>query len=96
MCPARAHRAKFGRVAEHFAERDFRLDDAGVSALLAVDDQAAPAIQVAGDVADEVFGRGDDDFHDRLEQRHAGLVGQASLKAIWPANSKAICELSTW
>ena len=53
--PAGAHRAEFGGVAEHFAQRDFGFDDAGVAALVAVDDEAAAAVEIAGHVADEFF-----------------------------------------
>src|SRR5690606_21194597 len=71
---AGGHRAKLGGVTEHLAQRHFGFDDAGVTTLVRIDDHTAAAVEVTGDVADELFRRRDDDLHDRLQQRHAGLA----------------------
>src|SRR6266853_2034515 len=71
---ALAHRAQGRRIPEHLGERHRRRDDLRVGALRHAENLAAPARQVAHDVADVVGGRDDLDRHDRLEQDQLRLV----------------------
>src|SRR5689334_8767887 len=72
--PAR-HRAEIGRVAEHLRHRHGGLDDLLAAALrLGALDLAAPAVQVADDVAHVLVGNRHADGHDRLEEDGTALL----------------------
>src|SRR5438093_8175717 len=67
-------RAQIGRVAEHLRERHARLDDLRAAAVFLRLDLAAPAGQVAHDVAHVVLRYDDLDTHHRFEQHGLGLL----------------------
>src|SRR5258708_1433736 len=73
-CPALAHRAQRGRVAEHFREGNARRHHMRVGPLRHAADFAAPARQVADHLAHVIGWRDDLDVHDRLEQDRVRLA----------------------
>src|ERR1700761_6505004 len=68
--------SQIGCVAEHFAERDMRLDRQGVAALVLSLHLAAPPREVADHVAEEVLRGHDLDRHHRLEEHGVGFAGR--------------------
>jgi len=56
-------------------ELDFAGDELDDAAVVGVEDHAAAAGDVAGDVAEVIVGDGDDDLHDGFEEDSAGLLG---------------------
>src|SRR6056297_3664755 len=73
------HGAQLRRIAEHLRQRHLGADDLAHGRIIQALRQAAPAVQVAHDVAHVLFGRDDLHLHDGLEQYRARL-GRAFLE----------------
>ena len=70
------------------------MTDQRVAARLLALDAAAPAAEVADDVAQELLGGDDLDREDRLEQDRLGALGRLLEARASPATLKAISEES--
>src|SRR3990170_1698571 len=93
------HAAQVRHVPEHLGERDERADDLGLVADRAAPalhalDLAAPAVEVADDVAHELLGHRDLDPHDRLEDGRISL-GERVLDCHRTGDLERISDEST-
>src|SRR5579859_60714 len=71
---ALGHRTQIGGIAEHLRQRHERPHHLRVAAHFRALNHAAPRVEIAEHVAEEVLRRDDLDLHDRLEQHATGLL----------------------
>ncbi len=76
FAPALRHGAQAGRIGQKFRLRRFRRDDLHIVLRIHADDAAAALVQIAHDIADVLFGHGDLEVRERLEQ-HGGRLTDA-------------------
>src|SRR5690606_11568356 len=69
------HAAEVGCVTEHLRQRDISLYDLAVGATAGLFNAAMTAVQVAENITEVIFRRGDFDGHDGLEENGVALAG---------------------